>query len=305
MRRELDELARALAPGGFTVPATVRVHGEPSRRVVELGDDRFAFVAGDAAGRSCLARERAVLAAISGKLSVAIPRVLWVAEDGGVDVRLGVGGLVDPFGVYTRACDDVDFAAALGTRIGAVLAELHAVEVDETLLQLLPRRVQWPEPSAWIRERLPRVIEDRGLIEAIERALARFDAFVPAESDRRLVHGDVGLHNLVFDRSGRELLGIFDFAEAAWADRHWDLRHLAWQGRAAATLEAAMASYGVAGGAALSRGRVVLYNAATAFSYLAFRDGIEAEREWCGRTLAGDLAWTRAALAELERIEEP
>lgn len=298
---DLEGLARVLAPAGFTVPGRPRVHdGDPSRAVVELGDGCFAFVGRDAAGRSALVRERAVLAAISGKLSVAVPRVLWVDAGGAVDVRRGVGGLVDPFGLYARASADAGYAAAIGAHIGRVIAELHAVGVDEELRGMLPRRVSWPEPSAWIRERLPRVVDDAGMIAAIDRALERFDSFVAPEEDRRLVHTDVGLHNLAFDPSGREIRGIFDFAEAAWADRHWDLRHLVWRGVAAATLEAAISSYAAAGGGALSRARVVLYNAATAFSYLAFRDGIAAEHRWCGRTLAEDLAWTREVLAELE-----
>jgi hypothetical protein len=300
---DLAVLARALAPAGFTVPGRPRVHdGDPSRGVVELGDDCFAFVARDAAGRSVLVRERAVLSAISGKLSVAVPRVLWVDAGGDVDVRRGVGGLVDPFGLYARACEDAGYAAAIGAQIGGVLAELHVVVMADELRAMLPRRVSWPEPSGWIRERLPRVIDEQGLVAAIDRALRRFDSFAAPEEDRRLVHADVGLHNLAFDPSGRELRGMFDFAEAAWADRHWDLRHLVWRGRAAATLEAAIGSYAAAGGGALSRARVVLYNAATAFSYLAFRDGVAAEQRWCGRTLAEDLAWTRDVLAELADV---
>lgn len=303
MQLDLDALARALVSAGFHVPMAPRVHGDASRAVIELEEDRFAFVARDADGAARLARERAVLGAMSERVSFATPRVLWVAADEMVDVRLGVRGLVDPAGLYARAREDAGFAGAVGRQVGALLAELHALPLEGALRESLPRRVSWPESSEWIRERLPRVIDDAELIGAIDGALARFDAFAAPESDRVLVHTDVGLHNLAFDPASLEVRGIFDFAEAAWADRHWDLRHLVWRGGAAATLTAAIASYAGSGGGPLSRARLVLYNAATAFSYLAFRDGIAAEQVWCGRTLAQDVAWTREALADLEKGE--
>lgn len=145
--------------------------------------------------------------------------------------------------------------------------------------------------------REPLVIDDPPLLAAIDRALERLDAFTEPEEDRCLVHSDVGLHNLAIDPQTRTLVGIFDFAEAAHADRHWDFRHLLWPGVGRATYDAAIASYTAAGGPAIDHDRVVLFQAATACSYLAFRDGVAPETRWCGRTLAEDLAWTRAALA--------
>ncbi len=56
-------------------------------------------------------------------------------------------------------------------------------------------------------------------------------------------------------------------------------------------IEAGLASYESATGRALSRERILLYDAARAFCYLAFRRGVAADERWCGRTLAEDVAW--------------
>jgi len=45
--------------------------------------------------------------------------------------------------------------------------------------------------------------------------------------------------------------------------------------------------------------RILLYNAACAFSFLAHRAGTAQDAVCCGRTLAQDLAWTRQAVARV------
>ena len=64
-------------------------------------------------------------------------------------------------------------------------------------------------------------------------------------------------------------------------------------------LEAALAVDEPATGQTIDRGRVRLYNAACAISYLALRLGTAADERACGRTLADDVRWVRAALAKL------
>jgi hypothetical protein len=61
-------------------------------------------------------------------------------------------------------------------------------------------------------------------------------------------------------------------------------------------LEAARAAYEPVVGVVLSTERVLLYNAACAVTFLAYRAGTGPEERSCGRTLAEDLRWTRAAL---------
>lgn len=163
----------------------------------------------------------------------------------------------------------------------------------------LRRRGPWPEPAAWIRERLPRVVDDPALHAAIDEILALCDALPIDEGDRVFVHGDVGFHNLAVDPETLAVQGIFDYDGAAWADRHHDFRSLLFAEARAEMLEGALVVYEAAVGLRLSRHRIALYNAVCAASFLAYRDGVSAEARWCGRTLADDLRWTGHALARL------
>ncbi len=131
------------------------------------------------------------------------------------------------------------------------------------------------------------------VIELYEQAPVRAD-------DRVLIHGDVGLHNLALDAESGCVSGIFDYDNAAWADR--DSRYLLFDvGRDGRedTLDAALAIYEPAVGRFVDCNRIRLYNAACAINFLAFRAGPVAEQKPCGRTLAEDIRWVRAALSKL------
>jgi hypothetical protein len=64
-------------------------------------------------------------------------------------------------------------------------------------------------------------------------------------------------------------------------------------------LDAVLGIYEPAVGRSVERNRIRLYNAACAISFLAFRAGTAAEEKPCGRTLAEDILWVRAALSKL------
>lgn len=116
-------------------------------------------------------------------------------------------------------------------------------------------------------------------------------------ADRVLVHGDLGVHNIVADACSLRVTGVFDWEAACWADRHIDFRYFVTTGSSQPLLDAAIAAYEPVTGRRISPARVREYNAAIAVTYLAFRAGVPAAERWCGRTLAQDLAWTREALA--------
>jgi aminoglycoside phosphotransferase len=270
--------------------------------LVRLRGDRLAFVAVSQAGRQRLVRERAVLAALRGRVPFGVPDVVRVSDDGVADLRRAVvGTILSVDELFAGLARERERSRTLGRGIGELIAALHRAVEPEALADVVLDRVSWPEPTSWILERLPDVVDDPGLHRAIADALATFDAFMPPLSDRVLVHTDVGLHNLALDRDSWAIHGIFDFGEAALGDRHWDLRHLCWPHDRLATLHHTIDAYEAATGVALDRDRALLYNAATAFSYLAFRRGVAPEARWCGRTLAEDLAWTRWALANVSR----
>src|SRR4029453_10478068 len=92
------------------------------------------------------------------------------------------------------------------------------------------------------------------------------------------------------------------YTGASWADRHHDFRYLIFHHEHEAALDAALATYEPAVGLALRRERIRLYNAACAIGFLAYRSGVPPDREWCGRTLEGDLKWVRGAMAHLKSV---
>src|SRR4029079_16680359 len=117
---------------------------------------------------------------------------------------------------------------------------------------------------------------------------ARYEALTVPQADRALVHADLGPHNLAVDPSSFMLRGVFDYGAAAWADRHHDFRYFVFDFDDFTMLNAAIASYRAAGGPAIDRERVLLYTAACAISYLAFREDAGPDERPAGRTLAED-----------------
>ena len=120
----------------------------------------------------------------------------------------------------------------------------------------------------------------------------------PTEA-RVLVHTDLGLHNLAIDSDSLEVRGVFHYEGAAWADRHHDFRYLVFDQGFEHLFEAAVSVYQPAVGHTISRERVLLYNAACAITFLAFRVGSAPNEKPCGRSLAEDLRWTRGAIARV------
>ena len=135
-------------------------------------------------------------------------------------------------------------------------------------------------------------------MRAIDVVLRRYEV-ATAAGDRVLLHGDLGLHNLVLTPEG-EVAGVFDYDGAACADRHQDFRYLLFPPDAGeVVLGATLEVYEAALGIRLDRELIRLGNAACAVGFLAFRCGTPPEERSCGRTLAEDLDWLRWALSGL------
>jgi hypothetical protein len=277
--------------------ADLHLEARGDRQLVRLTDGRLAWFAENELGLRMMTRERRVLRLIASRCRFAAPRVLFESDDGTFDVRTAVTGLVDASGVFAKMKTDPAAGRRMGAEIGAILAEQHTRISSEDAAAWLPSRALWPEPSAWIRERLPRVVtDDAALIARIDALLDRYNAVPVTDADRALIHNDVGFHNLVVDADTYAVRGIFDYESASWADRHHDFRYLLFDRGHEEMLDAALAVYEPTVGRTLSRDRIRLYNAAAAASFLAFRDGIPADTRRCGRTLSEDLAWVRYAL---------
>jgi aminoglycoside phosphotransferase (APT) family kinase protein len=287
-----------LAELGIAVePDEVRLERRDERWLVRLPGDRIAWLAASPAGRERLHVERRVLRLLRARCTFRTPRILAERPDGSFDVRETVPGLVDPWGVFATVTHDGALAARIGAEIGAILVEQHTRITAADAGDWLAREPGWPRPSAWVRGRLPHVLDDARLAAAVDGVLVRYDAVPVADADRVLVHGDLGLHNLAFDPTTLAVRGVFDYDGASWSDRHHDFRYLVFDVDRPEMLEAALAVYEPAVGARIDRARVALYNAACAVSFLADRAGTPPDERPCGRTLAEDLRWVEQATA--------
>jgi aminoglycoside phosphotransferase (APT) family kinase protein len=126
--------------------------------------------------------------------------------------------------------------------------------------------------------------------------IARYEALPVGDADRVLVHGDLGFHNLGIDPNSFAVHGVFDYREAAFADRHHDFRYLLFDFHRLDLFDAAVAVYQSSVGVSIDRDRVALYNAACAITFLAFRVGRGSGDRPCGRALGEDLQWTKCAI---------
>jgi aminoglycoside phosphotransferase len=290
--------ATALRQAGFDAdPSDLNIELRYERWAVSLPGNRMVWFAATAAGYERLTMERKVLRLIVQRCSFHVPQILH-ESDAGFDVRALVMGCCDAERLFEIVKADADISRRIGGAIGAVLAEQHTRITRADVAGWLTERMIWPAPASWIMENLSEVVEDSALIAKIGKLLEHYESQPVDSGDCVLVHGDVGFHNLVVDEA-TDLIGIFDYDSAAWADRHHDFRYLVFETGREELLEAALAVYQPLTGHKLERTRIQLYNAACAASYLAYRRGIPADRKWCGRTLAEDLQWVHSALRSL------
>jgi hypothetical protein len=290
---------RALRELGLSYSAEeLQIAAREERWAVSLPDGKIAWFPASAAGGQRLAVERRVLGLLAERCSFQAPVVLLVSNSG-FDLRRMVPGRCDPWGLYRRCQTAAGLARRIGRSIGAILAEQHTKIAKADAAGWLPQRAAWPEAGLRIHKRLPRVVDDEGLVRALGELIDRYEAVRVDPADHALIHGDVGLHNLAVDPETEAVNGVFDYDSAAWADRHHDFRYLLFDVSREDMLDAALEVYEPAVGRSLDRVRIRLYNAACAIGYLAFRDGVPPEQKSCGRTLAEDLRWVRTALARL------
>lgn len=291
-----DPSAVAAALGLDCAPAEIRIEVRDDRFAAVLPDGRIAWFPTNAAGAARLAREARVLDLIAAHCRFAAPRVLASGE--AWQLRHAVPGTVDPWGIYQRVIADPGYARSIGAQLGAMIADQHRVPLDG-LAGWLPQRSAWPYPSARIAADLPHVVDDRALVDRALATIETYEREAAGTEHRVLTHGDLGLHNLAFAADGA-VAGIFDYDDAALADRHKDFALLLFDTLDVALLQSAIAAYRSAGGTAIDPARVALFNAAAAIGFLADRRGSGPDDRPAGRTLAEDLAWTRLALSRLD-----
>lgn len=299
---EPTSAAVAAALGLPLAPTELRIDERDGKFAAFLPDDRIAWFPASPEGAALLAREARVLRLIRQHCRFAVPRLL--TETPAFQIRQSVPGRVAPWEQYQRLQRDPGFAEALGQQLGTIIADQHRAIPPNALTGWLPDRPAWPYPLARIAEDLPHVIDDDLLCADALAVITRYEAALADPGATVLVHGDLGLHNLAFADDGT-VAGIFDYADAAHADRHHDFRYLLFDNLDDTLLTSAIAAYRAAGGAPVDPHRVALFNAAAAIGFLADRRGTAPNDKPAGRTLAEDLAWTRLAISRLERPQMP
>ena len=293
-----DIACEVLAEAGFEfAPSDAHVEAREERWVVCLPGQHLAWFAASRHGLQRLQTERRVLRLLEARCTFRVPRVLFESAAGAFDVRAMVPGGSDPWHIDAAVRDSVALAGQLGTAVGTLLAEQHSRIGAADVAGWLPRRPAWPEPREWVCARLQHVVDDPGLIASAEAVMEAYESAPVSEADRALVHTDVGFHNLGIDPQSYTVHGLFDYNEAAWADRHHDFRSLVFDLDCYELFEAAVSIYEPIVGHRIQRERVLLYNAACAVAFLAYRAGTQPEERSCGRTLAEDLRWSRLAIA--------
>ena len=60
-----------------------------------------------------------------------------------------------------------------------------------------------------MRERLPRVTDDLELVAKADVVFAMYEAVTLSETDRVLLHADVGFHDLAIDATSLAVRGLF------------------------------------------------------------------------------------------------
>jgi len=182
---------RALHEAGFPHPAeALHIDAREERWAVSLPDGHIAWFPASEAGATRLAVERRVLGLLATRCSFRVPEILFVSNSG-FDVRRMVPGRCDPWGLYRRCQDDPRLAQKIGHAIGQIFVEQHTRIVEADAVGWLRQQVPWPETGAWIGERLPRVIDDRGLIRALADVIEEYEGVAVDPADRALVHGDL------------------------------------------------------------------------------------------------------------------
>jgi DNA-binding CsgD family transcriptional regulator/aminoglycoside phosphotransferase (APT) family kinase protein len=275
----------------------INIFDGEDRYICELPGCRFAVVADNPRGVERMRGERAILRALADSTFQRVPQVLTVSDDDTVELRAGVPGRSRiPDLVERLRVEDV--GRKVIRQIATLLVELHSALSPEVAIDLTKDIEMWPPSSTWVKERLPHVLSDQGLISELNGVLDYYDRIEIRKCV--LCQGDPTFQNMAFSEE-LNINGIFDFYTATACEPEWDMRYLWFEdtAQAAELRDLGIATYAELSGYQPDRERVLLYNAISAIAYLAFRKGIDANTLWCGRTLAGDLAWTRAALDKL------
>ena len=229
-------LADASGRGGVTITGLRRVPGGASRETwafdADLGDGRGArpLILRRDPGRTSVASDRALefnVLRAAHAAGVPVPEVLWLGDDPAIlDGRFFVMERVEGETLARRLLREPAYADArrvMPAQLGAILARIHAVPIDDPALVRLTGMRDDGVPAA----------AELGRYEQLYRALAPephpvieygfrwLQARLPQPGRRVLVHGDYRIGNVLFGPEGVRV--ILDWEQAHVGDPMEDL----------------------------------------------------------------------------------
>jgi aminoglycoside 2''-phosphotransferase len=214
------ERIRAMRPD--LAPRALRLNSEGLVNDVVIVDEAwvFRFAKGDR-GRTALKTELVALNTLRGRLPLAIPKPIVVAEDA-VHYRLLPGA---PLTRWLWSGLDAPAQGLVAEQLGGFLRALHSSPADADLPCLTPeiKREQWRER----RVRIEATVFPHLMAHQRDWAGRLFD---DAQSDPAtldyspaLVHDDLAPYHILYDSDARRLSAVIDFGTAHYDDPAADL----------------------------------------------------------------------------------
>jgi aminoglycoside phosphotransferase (APT) family kinase protein len=172
-----------------------------------------------------MGREFRVLSALAGTAVPVPPVLVHCADEQVVGAPFYVMDFVDGVVLRERAQTvelPIPVAAALGDRLVAVLAELHAVEPAEVGL------ADFGRPNGYLDRQVARwhkqwVASQTRELPALEELAAGLAGTVPDSGLVGIVHGDYRLDNVMLDHGLERIIAVLDWEMATLGDPLADL----------------------------------------------------------------------------------
>jgi aminoglycoside phosphotransferase (APT) family kinase protein len=277
---------------GLTVPpGELRLERRHWRWVARLPDQVLVFIPDSATAVERLGREGRLLQLLASRVSFGVPRV----DDTGpsLQVRTIVPGEQVGGEGRERAFADLPQGMRLADDLGRALGELHGALTKEQAEEIgLAYADPLPDAEA-LRVRLVGKLSDPLFAAVFTRVLELYRETEPPSADIVVTHGDVWGGNMAVDLETGALNGLFDFDDAALADRHVDFMYVHSFGDQFA--RRALAAYARETGQELSWQRTAVYHAAAAFAALADMRGkgedylLQRELDWVSDVCRGPI----------------
>src|SRR5258706_4288955 len=222
-KQELEEVERLVSTSApqLLSEAIAEIARSDEKTVWSIGPTHVVRRANAAWVRPLLLREHKLLHHLQGRLSLGIPRPVFISPGGEFDILHRAAGEPIRFEDWPRL--ESGSQERIARQFGRFLAELHTALPFATANGLGFERSFWPPSAGWVEERLRGHLdtpERRSLLQDLLRVAPwlHSEALAPV-----LLHDDFSHHNVGFD--GQQVVGAFDFTQARIGDPHRDLRY--------------------------------------------------------------------------------